>query len=95
VGWRPDLQKEIQNAKEPKAQRYGCWEHQAACCEVLPYEDGALPYRRVPTLDKVASEPPVLVVPMPQADERPPLEEVPEMEGGAENLVEGGLQGDG
>ena len=55
----------------------------------------ALPHRRIPALDEIASESPVLVVPMPQADKRSPLEEVPEMEGGAADLVGGGVQGDG
>ena len=69
MGWGPDFQKEIQDAEEPEAQRHGCWEHQAACREVLPAEDGALPDRRIPALDQITADPPVLVVPVPQADE--------------------------
>jgi len=95
VGGRPDLQEEVQDAEKPEAGRHGCGEHQAACCKVLPAEDGALPHRRIPALDEIARDSPVLVVPVPQADEGPPFEEVPEMEGGAEDLVGGGIQGDG
>jgi len=66
-----------------------------ACREVLPAEDGALPDRRIPALDEITPDSPVLVVPVPKADERPPLEEVPKMEEGTEDPVAGGVQGDG
>jgi len=95
MGWRPDLQEEIQNAEMPEAGWHGCWEHQQACLEVLSAEDGALSDRRISALDEITSNSPVLVVPMPQADKRSPLEEVSEVEGGAENPVGGGVQGDG
>jgi len=95
VGWRPDLQKEVQNAGKLEARRHGGGEHQAACRKVLPAEDGTLPHGRIPALDKILPDPPVLVVPVPQEDETPPLEEVSEMEEGVEDLVGGGLQGDG
>jgi len=95
VGWRSVLQKEVQNAGKPEARRHGRGEHQAACREVLPAEDGALPHGRIPALDEISPDPAVLVVPVPQADETPPLEEVSEVEEGAEDPVGGGLQGDG
>jgi len=95
MGWRPDLQEEIQNAEKPEAGRHGCWEHQEACLEVLSAEDGSLSDRRIPALDEITPNSPVLVVPMPQTDERSPLEVVSEVEGGAEDPVGGGVQGDG
>ena len=52
MGWRPDVQEEIQNAEKPETGRHGCWEHQETCLEVLPAEDGALPDVTVPALGK-------------------------------------------
>jgi len=95
VGWGPDLQEEVQDAQEPEARRHGGWECQAAGREVLPDEDGALPRRRIPALDNLPAYGPVLVVPAPQADERAPLEGVPEVEKAAEDAVEGSVEGDG
>jgi hypothetical protein len=40
VGWRPDLQEEVQDARKPEAGRHGCRKHQEARLEVLPVEDG-------------------------------------------------------
>ena len=91
MGWRPDHQKEIQDAEKPEVGRYGCRKYQAASRKVLPAEDGALPHRRIPALDEISPDPAVLVVPMPHADKKPPLEEVSEMEEGAEDLVGGGI----
>jgi len=73
----------------------GCWQCQAACRQVLPAEGGALSHGRILALDEIPSDSPVLVVPVPQADETPPPEEVPKMEEGAEDLVGGSVQGDG
>jgi len=94
VGWGPDHYEEIQNAKRPEARQHGCWEHQEACLEVLPAEDRALPYRRIPALDDIPPDAPVLVVPAPQADKRAPLKGVPEVEKTAESAVEGGVERD-
>jgi len=87
VGGRPDLQEEVQNAEEPKAQRHGCWECQEAGLEIQPAEDGALSHWRVPALVEIPPNAAVLVVPVPQADKGPPPQEVPEMEGGAEGVM--------
>jgi len=46
----------------PEAERYGCWEHKAACLAILPDRDGALPFRAVPPLDEEPTHPAVLVV---------------------------------
>ena len=48
MGWRPDLQEEVQDAKQPEAGQRGSWEHQEACLAVLPDQDGALPVWAVP-----------------------------------------------
>jgi len=40
VGWRPDLQEEIQDAEKPEARWHGCWDFQKAHLEVLPSETG-------------------------------------------------------
>jgi len=94
VGGRPDLQEEIHDAGESETGRHGCWKHQEACLEVLPAEDGALPHRTVPALGESTPNSPVLVVPLPHADEGPPLEGVPGVEGSAEDPMEGGMGGD-
>ena len=67
---------------------------QAAGCQVLPAEDGALPHGRIPALDDSPSDTPVLVVPAPQADEGASLEGMPEVAKAAESAVEGGVEGD-
>jgi len=95
MGWRSDLPEEIQDAEKPEAGRHGCWEHQEARLEVLSAEDGALSDRRIPALDEITPNSPVLVVPMPQAEERSPPVEVSEVEEGAEDPVGGGVQEDG
>jgi len=50
MGWRPDVQEEIQDAGEPQTRRHSCWKHQEACLKGLPAEDRALPHRAVPAL---------------------------------------------
>jgi len=57
VGWGPDLQEEVPTAGQPKARWHGSWEHQEARLAVLPDQDGALPDRAVPQLDKEPSHP--------------------------------------
>jgi len=89
MGWRPDLQVEIQNAETPHAGRHGCWEYQVAHFKVLPDESGVQQYRAVPSLGQSSPSCPVLVVPVPLANERPPLQGVPGVEGPAENPVWG------
>jgi len=68
VGWRPDLQDEIQDAEKPEAGRHGDRKHQEACLAVLLAEDGALPHRVVPLVDKEPTHRVVLVVPVPGPD---------------------------
>ena len=91
MGGRPDLQGKIQDAEKPEARQHSCRECQKACLEVLPAKDGAQPHGPIPALDEIPSDPPVLVVPAPQADKRTPLERVPEVEETAEDAVEGGV----
>jgi len=45
-------------------------EHQEACLTVLPTLDGALPAWAVPLLDEEPGYPAVLVVPVPELDQR-------------------------
>jgi len=74
VGWGSDLQGEIQDAGKPEAGRHGGWGRKEACLAVLPGEDGALPHRAVPPLDKEPTHPTVLVVPVPDLDSGAPLQ---------------------
>jgi len=95
MGWRPDLQDEVPDAKKPEARRHGSWEHRGACLTVLPDQDGALPDRAVPQLDEKAAHPTMLVVPVSKPDSGAPLQGVSGMEDGAEDSVGGGAEGDG
>ena len=65
VGWTPDLPEKIFDAEEPEAGRHGGWEYQEARREVLPDEDGVLPHRAVPLLDKESGEELPLFLPTP------------------------------
>jgi hypothetical protein len=69
VGWWPNLQSQVQDAAPTEAQPDGSWEHQEACLEVLPAEDRVLPLRAIPELDEKEAPRPVLVVPIPNANE--------------------------
>jgi len=40
MGWRPDLQDQVQNAQKSEAERHGCWEHQEARLAVIPVKTG-------------------------------------------------------
>jgi len=51
--------------------------------------------RAVPQLDDKPAHPAMLVVPVPNADPGPPLQEVPRVEAAAGNPVGGGEEGDG
>jgi len=42
VGWRPDLQEEIQDAEKPEARWHGCWDFQKAHLEVYHLKRAAL-----------------------------------------------------
>jgi len=95
VGWRPDLQEEIQDARKSETGWHSSWEVQEACLEVRPDKNGALPDGTVPALGESSPDSPVLVVPVANTDEGPPPQGVPEVEGAAEDLVGGGVQGDG
>jgi len=95
VHCRQNLQEEVQDANEPETRWHGSRECQTACPTVLPAEDGTLPYGQVPLLDEVLADCPVLVVPASQTDKRAPFERVPKVEEGAEDTVEGGVEGDG
>ena len=94
VGWRSDLQGKVPAAEKPKARWRGGWEHQEACLSVLPAQDGALPNRTVPQLDKEASHATMLVVSVPVPDPGTPLHGVPVVEVTAEGAVGGGKEGD-
>jgi len=72
-GW-PDLQEETQDAEKPEARPHGGWEHQQARHVVLPDEDGAQLYQTVSPLGEQSAYPTVLVVPMPEEKEGPPLQ---------------------
>jgi len=87
MGWRPDLQKEIYNTKEPEARRHGCRQFQEACLEVLPAEYGSLPLGAVPAVDEEPPHRSVLVVPVLGADAGPPLQGVSRVESPTEDLV--------
>jgi len=76
VDSRPEFQEEIQDADGPGAGQHGGLEHQEACLAVLPGENKVLPYRAVSPLDEEPSNPAVLVVPLPEADEGPSLQGV-------------------
>jgi len=95
MGWRPHLQGEVPHAKEPEARWRGGRQYQEACLEVLPAEDRARPHRRVPALGQGAPHCPVLVVPPPLANERPPLQGVSGVEDAAEDSVSRSVVGDG
>jgi len=84
MGWRPGLQEEIQDAKEPAA---GDWEPQEACLKVLLAEDRSLPLRTIPQLDEESAHCPVLVTLIPESDPEPPLQGVPRVESPAEGPV--------
>jgi len=95
MGWRPELQEEIQSAEGPEAGRHGGWELQEACLKVLLAEDKSLPLRAIPQLDEESADRPVLVVPIPDADPGPPLQGVLRVEGPAEDPVGRGAEGEG
>jgi len=95
MGGGPNLQEEVPVACEPAAQWYSSREHQKAHLAVLPAQDGALPDRAIPQLDKELPHPAILVVPVPNTDPGPPLQGVPGMETVAEDSVGGPEKGDG
>jgi hypothetical protein len=69
VGWRPNLQSQVSDAASTAARQDSSWEHQEACLEVLPAEDRASPLGATPELDEKEAHLPVLVVPIPNANE--------------------------
>ena len=77
VGWRSDLRGEIPDAEEPEAGWHDSWKHQDASLAGLPGKDGALPDRTVPALEKEPDHPAVLVVLVPNADPKSPLQGAP------------------
>ena len=95
MGGGPNLQEEVPVACEPAAQWYSSREHQKAHLAVLPAQDGALPDRAIPQLDKELPHPAILVVPVPNTDPGPPLQGVPGMETVAEDSVGDPEKGDG
>jgi len=95
LGWRPGLQEDVQDARKRQARQRGHRKHQEARLKVLPGEDMARPHRTVPALDKGAPFRQVLVVPVPCANERLPVQGLSEMEAAAEDSVGGGAEGDG
>jgi len=95
MGRRPHLQDEVPHVSEPKARWRRGRQHQETCLEVLPAEDRARPHRTVPALGDGSRHCPVLVVAVPLANERPPLQGVPGMEAAGKDAVGGGAEGDG
>jgi len=96
MGRGPNLQEEVPVACKPVAQWYGSREHQKTSLAVLPAQDGALPDRAIPQLDKEPPHPAMLVVPaLPNTDPGPPLQGVPGMETAAEDSVGGPEEGNG
>jgi len=93
MGWGPDLQKEIQGAKQAAAGRRGCWQLREARLEVLPADDRSLPHGATPSLDEERAHHSVPVVPVPDADTRLLLQGVPQVEGPAEDPVGRGAGG--
>jgi len=94
MGWRPDLQDEIQNAEKPQAGRHGGWKYQETCFKILPAESVALPHRTVLALGEGSPYCPALVVPVPLANERPPSQSVSGMEDVVGDSVGRGAEGD-
>jgi len=95
MGWGPDLRDEIQNAEKPQAGWHGRRRYQEARLKELPAESGSLPHRTVLALGESLPCGPVLVVPVPIANERPPIQGVPGVESPAEDPVGRGAEGDG
>jgi len=95
MGRRPHIQDEVPHASEPKARWRRSRQHQVTCLEVLPAEDRERPHRTVPALGEGSPHYPVLVVPVPLARERPPLQGVPGIEVAAKGAVGGGAEGYG
>src|SRR3978361_1508520 len=92
MGWGPSFQQEVQDAVRAATRQDGGWELQEACLEVLPAE---LPDRVIPQLDKKPAHCSVLVVPVQDANAGALPQGVPGVEGAAEDLVDGGQEGDG
>ena len=81
MGRGSNLQDEVPHANKPEARWRGGQQYQEARLEVLPAEDEARLHW-------------TLVVSMPHANERPPLQGVPRMEDAAEYSVRGSAEGD-
>jgi len=69
-------------------------QHQEARLEVLPAEDRTRAHGTIPSVGQSAPRCLVLVVQVPLANERPPLQGVSGMEDAAEDSVGGGAEGD-
>jgi len=67
------------------------WVVPRGCLKVLPDKDRALPHRAEPSLDGKSTHPPLLVVPVSDADPEPPLQGVPRVEAAAEDPGGGGV----
>jgi len=69
-------------------------QYQKARLEVLPVENRTRPHRKIPALGEDPPRCPVLVVQVPLANERPPLQAVSGVADAAEDSVGGGAGGD-
>jgi len=94
MGRRPHLQDEVPHARETKARWHRGRQHQETCLEVLPAEDRTRPHWTVPALGQSSAQCPVLVVQVPLANERSPVQGVCGMENAAEGSVGGSAEGD-
>jgi len=94
VGLGSGLKDEVLHAEEPKSQWRGGREYQKAHLEVLPAEARTYPHRTIPALGKGLPRCPVLVVQVPLANERPPLQVVSRVADAAEASVGRGAEGD-
>jgi len=89
MGGQPNLAAEVQDSEKPEARWHGCREHKEACLQVLPAEVGARAHRTVLALGEGQALCAVLVVPGLNADKGPPFQGVFEVEGAAEDRVDG------
>jgi len=94
AGGRASREKyKMPESHKPDGTVAGSTDFHEARLKVLPAEGGKLPHRRIPALDKGPSERPVLVAPLPLANERPPLRGVSGMEDIVEDSVGGSVEG--
>jgi len=94
MGRRAHLQVEVLHAKATETGRSGGRQHQGYRLKVLPAEGGARPHRAVPAQRNGSPHRPVLVVPVPVANERAPFQGVSAVKDAAEDYVGGSAEVD-